>query len=223
MRRTARYITAARALLIIFIVASIAGGVWVRNQMKRGSTSDRGDETSTLTIRTHTPTLVPRRRMEATEDFGDPATWLFFNRDYREPGRGSRFRYPPGFELTEDDSSLNVWIDRNDKNYLVIGEQEWSIPIWITPQEDYRTPNDQLQAYFSYYRSHGAEDFLPDLATLERIDLGENIFVYKSPENGSTTYIGMVGWGGIEVTDFEIFSEEVVYNIIRSIEFKEFK
>lgn len=187
--------------------------------MKRGSTSDRGDETSALTIRTHTPTLVPRRRMGAAEDFGDPATWPFFNRNYRESKRGFRFRYPPGFGI-EDVKGEKLWIQRNGTSYLSMDYLDVSIPNWVTPQEEHRTPDDVLKTHFSYYRSHGAADFLPDLATLERIDLAEDIFVYKSLTEYDTEYFGMVGWVGIYVSDLGMFPEEAVLNIIRSIEFK---
>lgn len=153
--------------------------------------------------------------------------WPFFNQDYQSLYRDFRFRYPPTFEIVDRDNDY-VWLRKGNVFYLGIDRN-----VYLDVAQS-STSAETFEFYYAYRKRQ--EPALPDLSKVERIDLGRNRFVYKFSENRDTMffghpslfplldtwnrYFGIIDGKGIDIFDPKMLPEDVVYEIIRSIEFK---
>lgn len=152
-------------------------------------------------------------------DYGQPGQWLTFNQNYQSPNeRNFRFKYPSVLEVKDADSG-SVWIKKNDYVYLTVEERASPSRYYSTKEFDETISEDEkFRAYYFAVESI-FKDF-PEL-TFERIALRKNDFLYKiTSEHTVTTYMGEIDGHGIEIIDLNVLPQDVLLDIIWSIEFR---
>lgn len=214
MKRRNSVFIALAALLIIAVVAILASWVvsWKNQNIPTPSTTKRMgyEKAVSLTHGTPIPTQIKESK-ETIENFGSPDNWLYFNRDYQNQYRRFRFKYPAVLEVIDIDSG-EIQLKKNKEFCLTIDE---AFP--LTEFYKGNTPDEKFKEYY-FYKEHISGNY-PEL-TFERIDLGENAFLYKVILGHSDIYLGEINRYGIEIVDHKKLPEDIVLEIIRSTEFK---
>lgn len=165
-----------------------------------------------------------------TEDFGSSENWPIFNQSYQSQYRDFRFKHPPGFEV-QDVGSSHAWIRKDGDFYLGVDEISN-----LTSSSYAGSPEEQFKAYYSGEKK--LRNYIPDLTNFNRIHLGKNKIFYSITEDEQDwyfdyvyyadppiwdSYLGVIDNHVVEIVDLYKFPKEIVYDIIRSIEFKQHK
>lgn len=217
MKRRNSVFIALAALLIVAVVAILASWVlaWKSQNIPTTSTTKRIGHGKTVSPTKGIPNSIQLKEGEnVTENFGSPENWIYFNQNYQSSSdRKFRFKYPPVLELRNVDSA-EVRLKKNDKLYLTIEE---TFPLTEFTIGNSQTQDEKFVAYY-FDKRRIYRDF-PDLE-FERINLGENAFLYKVVLDYGDYYLGEINEHGIEIVDYKKLPGDVVHSIIKSIEFK---
>jgi hypothetical protein len=164
---------------------------------------------------------------QINKDFGSPDQWLIFNEDYQSRYRRFRFKHPPTFTVSDRDSAL-AWLSEDGE--LLVGIDENPL-IGASSNRTAQENHAQLERYYSHQKRLNKK--LPELNATKRIDFDENKFVYKFTQADEKSpgqqvaqhdewnhYIGIIAGRGIDIYDLKKLPEDVVLEIIQSIEFK---
>ncbi len=169
------------------------------------------------------PTKIPTPT--TLEVLGNQLNWVYFNQNYQSPYRKFRFKYPDIFEIRDWESS-NVWLMKDNRDYLGI-DQEYYLDLF-----DGRSPEEQIAYYYEIKKQQNPKN--PNLSQGKKIELEENILLYKFTDKEEKTtpgqtiggydtwihYEGIVDGKGIDVYNIQNLSEELVLEIIKTIDFK---